>query len=273
MPPRPISRSMRYSAMRSGGLVRDGAVSGSVSLGRGLRSSINCTAGKTSRISSAKCGNRSVYSSTVGRSPERRRWANSSVRSSNVLSLVWRSGIGRLVEDVPQAHERTDMSFARGVLCDVQHLRDLTVSEFLKVAQGEDFAVEGVHFVEGGAQAILKLVADCGLARRRHVADQLPGHRFCGRERQLAVRQRDLGADGAHPGPEVHALEHLHPLNGEEAEPDVDRNGRIGQVFADTAGHVKKGFLKHVVRCEAGGNAAIKADVEHTPEPVAVPVK
>ena len=128
---------------------------------------------------------------------------------------------------------------------------DLVVPQLLEVPQGQDFAVERVHLVEGGPQPVLQFVADRGLARRGQLADELPGHRL---RRRPGLRQatswptsRICGRGGS-AGPSASA-------GRRGTQPDVERHGRVGEVLADAPGHVEKRLLKHVVgrRCGSPG--------------------
>src|SRR5262249_26597130 len=93
--------------------------------------------------------------------------------------------------------------------------------------QDEDLAVERVHAVERLLEPDLALGPDRRLAGAGLLAQQPGGQGPRARAGHDALVDRDLAADVAAGRPQVPPMLLLHPLADQEAEPDVERHGRV----------------------------------------------
>src|SRR5262245_8404193 len=139
--------------------------------------SIMAMAGKTSRISAASSGWRSMYSLSDGRRPCRYCSRNSSASSrtnaelaseadmsDSPLRCLWpgkhacQAASGKSDSqfgeprnpghDLPQPFDRPQVTASRTGLGHAQHLGDLAGAELFEVFQGQHFAVGRVHAIE-----------------------------------------------------------------------------------------------------------------------------
>jgi hypothetical protein len=84
------------------------------------------------------------------------------------------------------------------------------------------------------------------------------------------VAERDFLGGVAHAGAEVVAVQGQQGLFGEEAEPEEWRHRGPRDVLSGAAGDLEVGLLEDVGGVEPAPEAAIEAEADHPPQPLAV---
>ena len=128
-----------------------------------------------------------------------------------------------------------------------QHLGDLAVGQLLEMAQRDHLAVDRLHLIERLLDLESHLGADQRLAGGGEPAQELGRQRGRAGLGQGAAMERDLAVGVPHRRAEVAAVDPLHPLADNQAEPEIDGQlGPAADVLRHLLGQVEIGFLEDV---------------------------
>jgi hypothetical protein len=128
----------------------------------------------------------------------------------------------------------------------------------LEVSQGQDFAVELVHGVEGCLDADLALGADGRLAGLGYVAQQPRCKCRAGGFRQGSLVEADFPARVARLCSQVASVQEREALTDDEPQPEKERHVRLAEILGKASHRLDVGLLDHVGRI----NSALEPPVQ-----------